>query len=68
MPADRIELTVEQLDKFHPHGNEGFYGKFMPQWGFRAALPDCITLIGRPRPAVAGPVEHSEGPVTPHLF
>jgi len=40
----------------------------MPQWGFCATPSDRIALIGRPRPAVAGPVELSEGPVTPHLY
>jgi len=40
----------------------------MPHWGFCAALSDRIALIGRSRPAVAGPMEHSEGPVTPHLY
>jgi hypothetical protein len=69
MPSDRIDLTVEgQSAKFHPAGNKWFYWRFMPQWGFCATLSDRIALIGRPRPAVGGPGEHSEGPVTPHLY
>ena len=69
MPTDRIDLTDEgQSAKFHPAENKRFYWNFMPHWGFCAAVSDRIALIGRPSPKVGGPVEPSEGPVTPHLY
>ena len=68
MSTDRIDLTAEgQSAKFHPAENKRFYWRFMPHWGFCAALSDRIALIGRPRPAVAGPVEHSEDP-SHHIY